>query len=65
MIPKETTNGRLHTEDSLVSCGLCVCEGRGVEGGRGGERGEGDRKRGGRKGGMREGRERERVRREG
>ena len=33
MISKETTNGSLHPEDSLVSCGLCVGRGGG-DGGR-------------------------------
>ena len=38
MVSKETTNGSLHPEDSLVSCGLCVWEGEWEkEGGRGGE----------------------------
>ena len=56
VISKETTNGRLHTEDSLVSCGLWVCEGRG---GGGGGRERRGRKGEVRKGGRDEGGERE------
>ena len=42
MISKETTNGSLHPEDSLVSCGLYVWWGEEEEGG-GGEEEEGGR----------------------